>query len=66
MLVALFVAAAHPGARLVILPGVNHILKAGSRDRAETRANYADPSLPLAPGVVEAIADFLTAQPGTN
>lgn len=59
-------AAAHPGAKLVILPGVNHILKAGSRDRAATRAIFADPSLPLAPGVVDAIADFVTAQPGTN
>ncbi|MDP1632992.1 MAG: alpha/beta hydrolase [Caulobacter sp.] len=59
-------AAAQPNAKLVILSGVNHILKAGSRDRAETQANYADPSLPLAPGVVEAIADFIKAQPGTN
>ena len=59
-------AAANPGAKLVILPGVNHILKAGSRDRAATQANYADPSLPLAPGVVDAIAAFVKAQPGTN
>lgn len=56
---ARLLAAAHPGAKLIILPGVNHIMKAGTRDRAETRANYADPSLPLAPGVVEAIADFV-------
>ena len=52
-------AAAHPGAKLVILPGVNHLLKAGSREVAATVANYADPSLPLAPGVVEAIAGFV-------
>lgn len=56
---ARLLAAAHPDAKLIILPGVNHIMKAGSRDRAETRANYADPSLPLAPGVVEAIAAFV-------
>lgn len=59
-------AAANPAAKLVILPGVNHILKAGSRDRAATAANYADPSLPLAEGVVDAIAAFVKAQPGTN
>lgn len=58
--------AAQPKARLIILPGVNHLMKAGSRDRAETQANYADPSLPLAPGVVDAIAAFVKAQPGTN
>lgn len=57
---------AQPAAKLVILPGVNHVMRTGSRDPAETRANYADPSLPLAPGVVEAIAAFVTAQPGTN
>ena len=33
---------------------------------AATMANYADPSLPLAPGVVDAIAAFVLAQPGTN
>ena len=49
-----------------MLPGVNHILKSGSRDRAATVANYADPSLPLAAGVIDAIADFVKAQPGTN
>lgn len=59
-------AAAHPGARLVLLPGVNHLLKTGSRDMAATMANYADPSLPLAPGVVDAIAAFVSAQAGTN
>lgn len=56
-------AAAQPRAKLVILPGVNHILKAGTTDRQETRANYADPSRPLAPGVVDAIAGFVKAKP---
>ncbi|MFZ4606680.1 MAG: alpha/beta hydrolase [Caulobacter sp.] len=57
---------AQPAATLVILPGVNHTLRLGSRDRAETQANYADPSLPLAPGVVDTIAGFVKGQPGTN
>jgi len=47
----------------VILPGVTHIMKAGTRDRAETRAANADPSLPLAPEVVGAIVEFVTAAP---
>jgi pimeloyl-ACP methyl ester carboxylesterase len=54
------VAAANPNARLVLLPQVNHVLKAvPSGDRAANLASYADPSLPLAPGVAEAIADFV-------
>ena len=58
--------AANPAAKLVILPGVNHLMKTGARDMAATQANYADPSLPLAPGVVETIAAFVKSQPGTN
>ncbi|HRD46498.1 MAG TPA: alpha/beta fold hydrolase [Caulobacter sp.] len=58
--------AAQPRASMVILGGVNHILRPGTTDRAETRANYAAPSPTLAPGVVEAIAGFVTSQPGMN
>lgn len=52
-------AAAHPGATLAVLGGVNHLLKPGTRDRAATAASYADPSLPLAPQAVEAILAFV-------
>ena len=39
---------------------MNHPLKAvASDDRGANLATYADPSLPLAPGVVAAIAEFL-------
>jgi len=60
---AKLLAAAKPGAKLVLLPGVNHILKAAPTDRAANMATYADPSLPLAPGVVDAVANFVKAQP---
>lgn len=53
-------AAAAPAAKLVRLPGVNHVLKqAPGTDRAANLATYADPELPLAPGVTEAIAAFV-------
>jgi pimeloyl-ACP methyl ester carboxylesterase len=55
-------AAADPKAKLVLVPGANHVLKAvSSDDRAANFATYADPSLPLAPGIVDAIADFVAA-----
>jgi len=55
-------AEANPAARLVLLPGVNHVLKAvASDDRAANIATYVDPALPLAPGIVEAIAGFIEA-----
>ena len=52
-------AAAKPDAKLVILPGVNHILKIAPADRAANVATYGDPTLPLAPGIVDTIAGFL-------
>jgi pimeloyl-ACP methyl ester carboxylesterase len=55
---ATLLAAARPDAKLVILPGVNHILKRAPADRAANIATYSEPNLPLAPGVVDTIADF--------
>lgn len=50
---------AHPGARLTLIADANHVLKSTSDDRAANIATYGDPSLPLAPGIVDAIADFV-------
>jgi hypothetical protein len=51
---------ADPRAELALLPGVNHVLKlVPADDRRANLAAYADPSLPLAPGVVDTIARFL-------
>jgi pimeloyl-ACP methyl ester carboxylesterase len=55
---ARLLAAARPDARLVILPGVNHVLKTAPSDRAGNVATYADPNLPLAAGVMPAILAF--------
>ena len=53
-------AAANPNARLVVLPGVNHVLKqVASDDRAANLATYVNPALPLADGVADAIAGFV-------
>jgi hypothetical protein len=57
-------AAARPGIRLVELPGVNHVLKLAPADRAGNAATYADPNLPLAPGIADAIAAFVKAPAG--
>jgi fermentation-respiration switch protein FrsA (DUF1100 family) len=49
-------------ATLTLLPDVNHVLKSVSSDDARANfATYSDASLPLGPGVVSAISDFLTA-----
>lgn len=50
------------GATLRLLPNVNHVLKVvESDDRAANVAAYGDPDLPLAPGIAEAVADFVSS-----
>lgn len=58
-------AQADPSAKLVLLPDTNHVLKQiGSDDRRANIATYADPNLPLAPNVVEAVAGFVKESAG--
>ncbi len=53
---------AAPGATLVLLDDTNHVLKTvTSDDRRINAATYANPRLPLAPGAVEVIADFVNS-----
>lgn len=54
-------ASARPSAKLVIWEGVSHLLKLAPTDRAANAATYRDPDLPLAPGVVEDVAEFILA-----
>jgi uncharacterized protein len=55
---------AAPKAELILLPDINHILKTVASDDPRANAStYADPSLPLAPGVAEAVGKFVAAVP---
>ena len=51
--------AAAPAARLVIVPGMNHVLKMVSGDLAQQMPSYGDPSLQLAPALVDAVTAFV-------
>jgi uncharacterized protein len=51
---------ADPSAKLVLLPDTNHVLKTvTTNDRQTNAATYGNPNLPLAPGVVDAVANFI-------
>ena len=52
-------AAAQPDARLVLWEGVNHVLKTAAAERAANVATYMDPDLPLAPGIVDDVTNFI-------
>ena len=54
-------AAARPGVELRLIEGMNHVLKTAPADRAANFATYANPDLPLAPGLVDAVAGFIQA-----
>lgn len=55
--------AARPDAGYVVLPDANHVFKSvAGDDQAANLAAYADPALPLASGLVEAIARFVTPE----
>lgn len=50
---------AQPRATLAPFEGVNHMLKIAPLDRAANLATYRDPSLPLAPGIVDTVSAFI-------
>ena len=57
---AKLLAAAQPKAKLVLVPGVNHVLKAVlGDDRGANLATYGNSSLPIAPAVVDVVAGFV-------
>jgi fermentation-respiration switch protein FrsA (DUF1100 family) len=51
--------AAKPDAELLIVDGMNHILKLVPSDPARQQASYSDPALPVAPQLIERIAAFV-------
>lgn len=51
--------AAQPKARLARFEGVNHVLKTAPSEAPANMATYRDANLPLAPGVAEAVSEFI-------
>jgi pimeloyl-ACP methyl ester carboxylesterase len=47
--------AAKPDAQLVLIEGMNHVLKTAPADRAQNTATYSNPDLPIVPDVPKAI-----------
>ncbi len=57
---ARLLAAARPGARLEVIEGMNHVLKEAPADVQGNMATYAEPGLPLAPGLLRTVGSFLS------
>jgi len=56
---ARMLAAADRHAQLLLIPGMNHVLRDAPAERAGNVATYNEPQLPLDPHMVEAVATFL-------
>jgi pimeloyl-ACP methyl ester carboxylesterase len=56
---ARLLAAAAPRGRLLLVDGMNHVLKLASGDRNAQMRSYSDPSLPVAPLLTAAIVDLV-------
>lgn len=52
-------AAAHRGARLVLVPGINHLWRKAPADPAANAATYRDATIPVDPTVATAITSFV-------
>lgn len=50
---------AKPDAQISIIEGMNHILKPADEDRASNMATYTQADLPLAPTIIDIIANFV-------
>lgn len=56
--------AGSPAARLVIIDGMNHVLKAAQGTRGEQMPAYSDSTLPVMSRLIEEIATFVRKLPG--
>ena len=50
---------ANPKAKVVMIAGMNHVMKAAEKDREKNFAAYADPELRVMIEVIDAMANFI-------
>lgn len=56
--------AADPRAKLLLIPGMNHLLKQVGDDLALNQRSYGDPTVPLSPALLPAVVPFLKTSLG--
>jgi uncharacterized protein len=52
-----------PNSMIVLVDGMNHVLKQAPSDRTQNFATYSNPDLPLCPGFMEPIVFFIKTPP---
>jgi pimeloyl-ACP methyl ester carboxylesterase len=61
---AKLLAAANPAAKLLLVEGMNHVLKAVPTDMVQQVASYSDPALPVVPELISEVSRFLNESVG--
>ncbi len=51
----------NPAAQLLLIDGMNHVLKTVPNDPAKQVASYSDPTLPVAPELISGVTGFVNA-----
>ena len=57
-------AAADPQAKLLLIPGMNHLLKQVGDDLALNQRSYGDPTVTFSPALLPAVVHFLKTSLG--
>ena len=53
-------------AQLLLIDGINHVLKTVPNDPAKQVASYSDPTLPVAPELISGVTSFVNAKLGSR
>ncbi len=56
----------NPAARLLLIDGMNHVLKTVPNDPAKQVASYSDPTLPVAPELISGVTSFVNTKLRSN
>ena len=60
---AKLLAAAQPKAKLIVVDGMNHVLKKTATDQQSQAKSYSDPTLPVPPELIDGISAFIKTVP---
>ena len=60
---AQLLAKAQPKGKLLMVEGMNHVFKRAAADPASQQKSYGDPTLPVAPELIDGIAAFVKSVP---
>jgi pimeloyl-ACP methyl ester carboxylesterase len=56
---AKLLAAAQPKAKLLVVDGMNHVMKRSAADQASQAKSYSDPTIPIPPELITGISTFI-------